>query len=291
MHRFTIQDNTINFCFDIDKTKILYGNNYILKKKIINYLDKVINKIGNSEYDLEENNEVIVKYDESLLNPNEFSIYYLDNNFDLEQDFNLGTKSLSLKYLENKLKDIEYEEIFTTIKCLLEDLNNNYIKDNTELTIGDISLQYMIEEVTLKQMIKLMSGNMYNNYKLKNHNINYDLNLEIQLKLINEIVKYSSKNFIIVIDNKLTNNILDIINNNQLDNLFYIILNNIVEDDLNKYLLVNRNILDLADQEKTYQFLLDYMPFHFEINEIAKLFIDYINKEINQKTIELSKQL
>lgn len=293
MHNFKIITNNEEISFNIENIKILYGNNYIKKRKMISNLIKVINKEQDSEYIKENNINTSILYDNNILNPNDFSIYLINNDFDIENDLKLGSKSLSLKYLELKMEEVEYNELFNTIKQLLLDFSNEYIEQNN-ISINNSNINYNINDFGLKQLVKLIEPIISeDNLKKNDDDLSYEEVIIYQLKLLSEIAQKSLKIIIIVIDNYITKNILDFINTMRINNLFVLINQNIrpIYFKVSDYVLVNKNVIDLDNEEQINEFIFNNLPFHIENENISILFSDYLNGKSSTNIIELQKQL
>lgn len=252
---------------------------------------KNIEKGNDSEYIKENNEKVKLYYDEAELNPNDFNIFFINDNFDLENDLKLGSKSLSLKYLETKLEEIEKNDLYNTIKQLLTDFSRENL-DPYSIKIGDTNIKYNITNFETKQLLKLINPSIYANDLEKNvYDLEYEDVILFQLKLLNKISKISNKKIIIIVDNYMTKQILDELEKINREEVFILILRNInlqhfKTDD---YLLVNQTTLDLDNKEKINEFIFNNLPFH--VDNVEELFKDYINGKTSNNIIELYKQL
>ena len=294
MDKYTIVkgDNKINFV--IDKIKIFYGNNYILKKQIIKYLEQSITKSAISEYFENIIGNLELLYNDEKINTNQYEIYFLKDNYDIDSDLKLGSKSLSQKYLENKLKDVEYDEMFNMIKELLKNFNIEYLEEHVNFDLKKTKVNFSIEELQLKQLIKLLDVNITSDNLIKNSfDLSYEELLEFQLKMLYEIAKQNPKTFFVVIDIPITEYIYRLITNCEISNIKFLILQNLSMQhiDVNQYILVNKKIIDLAQTEEINTFLINELPFHLEKTEIIELLNNYIKHNYNSRVIEFLKHI
>ena len=260
MDKYTIVKGDNKISFVIEKIKIFYGNNYILKRQIIRDLERSINKSSISEYAENIIGNIELLYNDEKTNINQYEIYFLNNYYDIENDLKLGSKSLSQKYLENKLKDIEYNELFNMIKELLKSFDIEYLEENTNFYLKNTRINFLIQELETKQLIKLLTANMISENLLKNSfDLSYEELLEFQLKMLYEIAKESKKTFFIIIDIPITEYIYSLIVNCEITNIKFLILQNLTTKniDINQYILINKKVLDLAMTDEINMFLIN----------------------------------
>ena len=294
MDKYTIINKNNKIDIIIDKVKIFYGKNYVLKKQIISNLEQLLIKNSISEYAKNNYRELELYINDNKANINQFELYKINSDFDIDTDLKLGTKSLCQKYLEQKLENIEYNDLYNTIKELLKTFDMEYLSSNVDMELNSSTISFQIGDLELKQFIKLIKPKLLNEEFEKNYfDLTYEELIEYQLNMIVALAKNIDKTHIIVIDTHITKKIYDLIMNIQENNIKFIILQNVVNNsiDLKNYALINTNIIDLADEEKINTFIFEELPFHVEPNEINKLFIDYLTNNRTSKVIELTNIL
>ncbi len=294
MDKYTIINKNNKIDIIIDKVKIFYGKNYVLKKQIISNLEQLLIKNSISEYAKNNYRELELYINDNKANINQFELYKINSDFDIDTDLKLGTKSLCQKYLEQKLENIEYNDLYNTIKELLKTFDMEYLSSNVDMELNSSTISFQIGDLELKQFIKLIKPKLMNEEFEKNYfDLTYEELIEYQLNMIVALAKNIDKTHIIVIDTHITKKIYDLIMNIQENNIKFIILQNVVNNsiDLKNYALINTNIIDLADEEKINTFIFEELPFHVEPNEINKLFIDYLTNNRTSKVIELTNIL
>lgn len=294
MDKYTIINKNNKIDIIIDKVKIFYGKNYVLKKQIISNLEQLLIKNSISEYAKNNYRELELYINDNKANINQFELYKINSDFDIDTDLKLGTKSLCQKYLEQKLENIEYNDLYNTIKELLKTFDMEYLSSNVDMELNSSTISFQIGDLELKQFIKLIKPKLMNEEFEKNYfDLTYEELIEYQLNMMVALAKNIDKTHIIVIDTHITKKIYDLIMNIQENNIKFIILQNVVNNsiDLKNYALINTNIIDLADEEKINTFIFEELPFHVEPNEINKLFIDYLTNNRTSKVIELTNIL
>lgn len=255
-------------------------------------IEQYIEKKENTEY-----NNSITSQTSILIDDNIFSstnAYFINVNpyFDLETDLKLGSKSLTLKYLESKLKDIEYKDEFATILGLLEALGDDYIND-VNLLHDQTKIIFDLSDFTLKKLIKLLEPKIIkNDFDASVYDLSYYEMIKFQIDLVKELSNDSDKyifiNIDVDIDSNLLNYIIETLTN---DNIFCFILSNNKHTPLNieKYLILNNQFIDMANEVDVYNNIIMNLPYHVDIPELSKIFTDYICGRRTIETVELEK--
>ena len=89
----------------VNNTKYVCGNDYEAKDKIKKVLINTFNRVSASEYG-KNNNKTELLIDDEPISLNDYMFFYIDTNFDLNQDIKLGTKSISLEYINSLFDNI-----------------------------------------------------------------------------------------------------------------------------------------------------------------------------------------
>ena len=170
MHNIIIMQKDIKYDFNINRIKIIYGNDYNKKYNFIQLMKKsILSK--QSEYDEDNNINSTFMFDDNI-NSN-FEIYEVSGSYDIETDLKLNIKSLSHKYLASIINDIEYDETFSTLKVLFNDLNNLYLND-ISISLNDKNVSYNID-FTINDLLKLINCTVKKNDLVQSI---YDLSYE-----------------------------------------------------------------------------------------------------------------
>lgn len=286
MREIKLHINKETLSFAVQNYKILYGENYIKKYEIFNKIERYFRVRSNDDC----YNEVLL--DDEPLNKSDFLFFKITSNFDLEEEFKLGSKSLTKKYLELKLQNIEYLEELNTLKIILESLNDNYVANNLNIKCNDKILRFSFDEIDNKQLIKLIDVKLTTEYENMNvYDLNYHEVILMQLKMIEEMISLSDKPVFLLIDCYLDEYLLnEILSINVNDS---IILINISAEhrvkNINDYLLVNNSVIDTFDEVLLYYLINKINIFISDVYDFKKLLISYIEGSSDSKINELRK--
>ncbi len=293
MNKIKISTNNKEYSFTIDKIKIFFGSDYNTKYWLIRKIEQYLNKQEGTEYNNSISSNINIFIDENKLSQNSTNIVKLTPHFDFETDLKLGSKSLTLKYLESKLKDIEYEDDFSTISTQLKALGQNFIYNTSLLCQDQTKITFNINDFHQIDLIKLLEPLiMKNEYLANTYDFSYDEIIRFQIDLIKEISTNTDKNLFIIVDINLDDNLLDYINKNLTsNNIFCFILTNNwhAPVEISKYLICNNQFIDMANEIEIYNNIIMNLPYHIENNEVLNIFKDYISGVLTNQTIELRK--
>lgn len=296
MKKITVFLEDEEISFSIDKYKIIYGNNYNKKYKLLKKIEQYINKQTDTEYNEYNfrNNKILL--DNQSIHQNNSVFISINQYFDLDSDLKLGAKSLFLKYLEAKLHNIEFEDDFIFINNAINSLNLNYFDENINIEHDNLKLKFNIAEFSFKQIIKLIETELTKDDLLVNmYDLSYYEIVELQLHLINEIAKNNDKEYYVSFDINIDDKILKLIDKKINSNNVYlfIITNNChTPKDINNYLFINTKTIDLADEIVMYDYVMNNLPFYVESKEeMVNIFYNYIQNTYTKEAIELRKIL
>lgn len=270
--RITIKNLNDSIDIIIDKVKFVCGNDYEARDKIKKVLVNRFNKLSESEYS-EEVHKSEVLFDDEPIVINDFMFFSIDPNFDLVSDTKLGTKSLSLEYINAILEDVEYSEEFQTINNLLFSLFDDRLDE----------LDYHISPnlncvITKKLLTKLIELSFLNDDSIIN---NYDLNLEerimVQLNMVKKISVKTKKNILLFIEcpiiSKVIKNTLETLNATSI-----VIFDKIIKDSYEDVLILDDIRIDISDENELYELCLNDTTSYRTIKEMKeKLIYDYLN--------------
>lgn len=291
MKKITIPLNDGKLEISIDKYKIFYGSNYICKYNIIKTL-KSFFLSSTSDSNSFTNNNILLN--DSLINRKDWLLYEVNQNFNLEDDVKLGSKSLILKYLESKMVDFEYDDSFITIKTILENIETDYF-ENINYFDEEFSIKFSFDEITTKKILKLLSGKiLINGSEDSMYNLSYYQIIKLQLMMLNEISNTSEKEIIIVLDGHVDDKILDTIDMTNFKNCLLLIFTGSRHKVrcIDDYCLVNKLNIDLFDDLSIHEHILGKLPYYVENKEqLIPIIADYVNKNYSQNSIELEKMI
>jgi len=295
MEKIQIINKDIDITLLMERIKIFYGNNYSKKYSIVRYIEQHIEKANNTEYNQEKGIATKLKLNDRELDSREVNFINVNGYFNFDNDIKLGTKSLSLKYIENELKDIEYDDDFNTVSQLLVSLGER-ISEQHNIIFDNLQLSLKIDELTLKQLTKLLYVEIKkDNYITNQYNLTYNHIIKLQILLIKNLAENDlTKKYFVCFDTHIDEELLEFIYQNfTSNNIYCFVLPNVtINSEKQKDLLfINSKIIDLADDIKIYNEILMSLPFHIERTDFALLIDDYLKNKSSNQTIELEKLL
>jgi len=252
---------------------------YELKKAIKGYFDK--NHL--SEYQGHYLKKYNLMFNDKEIDVRYWDFFELNHNYDLNSDVKLGSKSLLLKYYESLFVDVEYLDEVNTINQLLTVVLDDYINNNTNLTLDSFNLHSSFLEINAKSLIKslnvaILKEEMEANY----YSLDYDEIIIFQLDIIEKIYSSNKLNKAICFIELplLTNKILTKIQTIKLSNIKVLVFPLKIERDcfsIKNTFLLNKNTLDLYSEEDIYEFILE-SPRDISIEQMRNNIIDALNK-------------
>lgn len=195
MKKISIKNLNDKIDIIIDNVKYVCGNDYEAKDKIKKVLINTFNRVSLSDYG-ENNNKSVLLIDDEPISLNDYMFFCIDSNFDVIQDSKLGTKSLSLEYINNLFENIEYTDEYQTINNLLIDFLENIIEDTESLIKPNIECI-----LTKKLLIKLIEFRfLYEDYEINNFDLTLEQKIMLQLKMVKQISLNTTKKIILLVD-------------------------------------------------------------------------------------------
>lgn len=273
MNKLTIINNKMTIDIIIDDYKCIVGNDFTTKDLIEKTIHHYFNKLCQSEYSKENNIGYYILLDEQSVNIKDFDYYYVTPFFDMDLDLKMGSKSLSLAYINSLLENVDYDESFQTISILMNDIFENL--DNTFEEEGIMPVFNM--EFSKKEFIKLLelefskSDCVINNFDLSLHE-----RIRLQLLMIKEVSRKSDrKTFIYLNSPHLREEEIEIIK--QIDGLKLLAFENTNADDITDLLVVDKNfIIDTLNENAVFDLCNNYSS-HITIDEMKmKILRDHL---------------
>ena len=120
MKKMTIKKGIYEYQLQIDKIKYCIGtdfkNKYQLKKMLIEYFNG--GKI--SEYSKQNTGDIQLTINEKLVHHKDVLFFYVNDNYSIENELKLKSKSLMSIYLETLLSDNQHIDTIQSINILLD---------------------------------------------------------------------------------------------------------------------------------------------------------------------------
>ena len=281
MKQLLISSGNVNRTIIIDHIKYVLGSNamnkYYLKQAVRQYFNKTV-----SGYREEIGSECYFKIDDSPVDKKNTFFYEVTENYSINDDAKLNTKSLMLKYLETLYSGIDYMDTLNTLNILIESLSDE-VSENA-------FVQSEFSTYSPKLLTKLVTAHYYEDESYKDE---YDLSYEdliiLQLNMINYIAVHSKKYayFILFIDIPLiTDEIkqkIDAISNDRVYCLVFSKTENIcVEEDY---------FLDFANEEMVYYILNEKSSTLYTLEDIKNMINEYLKDLSSREHISLINNL
>lgn len=186
MEKIDIKINKYNFSFGIDKVKFLVSRAPEKIFSVIQAIRKTINKINDSEYEIENTVNKRFLINDKQINLKENLFFFINNHFDLEKDLKLQSKSLLGLYIDSLLENIEYDDDLNTINILINDLSNRVSEYSSENTFQNLNIN--ISELNQKTILKLIEIYLIKEELIQNaYEMSYTENIVFQLELLSFI--------------------------------------------------------------------------------------------------------
>lgn len=268
-----IQGNN-KLIFQMDRLKIILGRNY-LKKYLIYQCINGLTENKESEYQIEENKRLFIKINDKVQTSKNVEFILVNQFFDFNLDFKLGSKSLLLKYLTKKLESKEYFDEMNTINALVATI---HIQGH-EI---DECLYYRFNDWLMKSLLKELSITPIKNGSMAFcEDLDFNEMIVMQLKIIDAYLSYcENEDIFIVLDiPMLTNEIYCYLTSMNHGKIILIIKDIDIEVNMNEVVICNNEVLDLADDESMYLVVNDIINDCKSLEEIKMIMKDFLNKK------------
>lgn len=284
MNKLTLDDGNIKWDILIDKIKFIIGSDdsrfYELSKKLNLYFNPV-----KSEY--REENSILNKLDLNEKPINKKSTFYIEvnENFSINEEIKLGTKTLLAKYFECKLKQIDYFDTINSIEILFESLAEE-LSDETVI-------KSKFSSMSEKQLIKLLKPYYCDEMQKDEYDLTQDQLIEFQLKLIEFIRENSEFEKYIIFVNSTHWNLNSIEAIAQFDNTFLLLKTGSFNETMSikNMLLFEDEILDCADEDRLYSLAGETNGNLKTFEEVKDMIRQFLGYRYTKTTCNLIKEL
>lgn len=179
---------------------------------------------------------------------------------DLNDFLKLTSKSVAFKMIEAKLGDIEYDDLFQTFSHMHKLISDEIVTGRTEIVLEDIVMSFHLDNLNLKQLVKLMSHSFFKNgYQANQFDLTPDEKIRFCLRFLYESASTNSDldffvflNFVDIDDSLL--NLLK----NQPQNMYTLINPIKIKSQLlkEKVFYIGKDYVDFASEEDLYEKVL-----------------------------------
>lgn len=287
MKQLLISSGNINRTIIIDHIKYVLGTNamnkYYLKQAVRQYFNKTV-----SGYREEIGSECYFKIDDSPIDKKNTFFYEVSENYSINDDAKLTTKSLMLKYFETLYSNIDYLDTLNTLNILIESLSDE-VSENA-------FIQSEFSAYSPKLLTKLVTAHYYDEESYKDE---YDLPYEdliiLQLNMIDYIAVNSKKYayIILFIDIPLiTDEIKQKIDVISKDRVYCIVFSKAIRDTQIENICIEEDyFLDFANEEMVYYILNEKSTNLFTLEDIKNMINEYLKDLSSKEHISLINNL
>ena len=273
-HKLSVVVSNTRYDIWLQQIKILTGNNYFQIEKIIQTMCDFFNKLPLSEYSKENDINSYLLFDDEKINLSDFDFFNITENFSLETELKLNTKSIFLLYLNALFDDIEYNETFQTICILLQTLMDDFTID---FNIDDFYLN--IDTLfNKKELIKLCSIKLLKNgHEINNYDLTSKDKIILQLNILKKYSEHTKKNLMVLLRcHILTADIMQILND--INGYIIVVPDKTTEVLSNFYFIDNDVYLDIMDENMLFNICENYTSYQ-SIETMKEILIrDHLEK-------------
>lgn len=287
MKQLLISSGNINRTIIIDHIKYVLGSNamnkYYLKQAVRQYFNKTV-----SGYREEIGSECYFKIDDSPVDKKNTLFYEVTENYSINDDAKLSTKSLMLKYLETLYSSVDYMDTLNTMNILIESLSDE-VSENA-------FVQSEFSTYSPKLLTKLVTAHYYEDESYKDeYDLSYEELIILQLNMIDYIVMNSKKYayIILFIDiHLITDEIKSKIDEISKDRVYCLVFSKTVKDTEIENICVEEDyFLDFANEEMVYYILNEKSTNLYTLEDIKNMINEYLKDLSSREHISLINNL
>lgn len=212
----------------------------------------------------------------------------MTENYSINDDAKLNTKSLMLKYLGTLYSGIDYMDTLNTLNILIESLSDE-VNENA-------FVQSEFSTCSPKLLTKLVTAHYYEDESYKDE---YDLSYEdliiLQLNMIDYIAVHSKKYsyFILFIDIPLiTDEIKNKIDEMSKDRVYCLVFSKTVRDiEIENICVEEDYFLDFANEEMVYYIVNEKSTNLYTLEDIKNMINEYLKDLSSKEHVSLINNL
>ena len=179
---------------------------------------------------------------------------------DLNDFLKLTSKSVAFKMIEAKLGDIEYDDLFQTFSHMHKLISDEIVTGRTEIVLEDIVMSFHLDNLNLKQLVKLMSHSFFKNgYQANQFDLTPDEKIRFCLRFLYESASTNSDLDFFVFLNyvDIDDSLLNLLKN-QPQNMYTLINPIKIKSQLlkEKVFYIGKDYVDFASEEDLYEKVL-----------------------------------
>ncbi len=269
MHKIEIKlpNKKINFGFS--GVKYILGNNIELKYDIKKTIQKHFYNIDHSEFDLENSIQTSISIDDRQLDIKKWKFYQINEHMNFMDEVKMGTKTLSNKFIESLLSEIDIDERLLTINHLLDDLSNDM---KTKIPDDRIKFSTKFQNLNQKTLTKLVELLILDEEDLKMnlYNLSYNEIIQLQIGMIEYIAKINNAiQYIVIIDiPNITPKLQQDLSKSS-DNIHYFVfINHNIHCALNDVCFIGKKVIDFSNDALIYNEITMDLPIYLTLEEL-----------------------
>lgn len=279
MNKLSYASKASNLDIILPNKKIIIGNNYNKLHKLYNKFRSYMYGCPDSEFCEENNLQDALYYDDKPIINKGTDFYEITPSFRLSEDLKLSTKSLSLKYLEIKLKEELLFDTLSTVNVILNSLAQevNDLNDVIHISFKDFNYKLALKILEATSVLDGISAN--------EKDYSFEEIIILQLKLISEIVEKSNNKIIVFCELPYINETI-FYSANYSPKANYIFYTNHLSfmPNLEELFILDEELIDLADEQQIYEKFLNEKYCVSELQEVKNMLIKDIKQYIKEKT-------
>jgi hypothetical protein len=278
MNDITFSKNNEKTSISINTVKYIYGANYARKYQLLSICRQYFEK---DKSELQSENDIVysISLDDREISSRNWNYYEISPFLSIQTDLKLTSGSLTLKYIDRLLRDIELTDELNTINILLSSLVDQLHSSFEE---NEFPLDLKLTPITAKQFIKLIEAVLSNGeFHMNQNDLTYDESVLYWLRLLQQIVKRDEENkYLVVLDlPSYSYHIHEFLKTLSFRNLFlFVFVHGSQEvENIEDYFLMDETNLDLGNEEKIYVDVLNNYAGYITLEEFlgnCKLWIE-----------------
>lgn len=185
MKEIKVMYNNEVFKVMMNRYKVVLGESTENKMNFFKTLSNFLNQTIESEFG-NENRKTTVLIDEISIDFKRAIVSEITPFVDLTLFFKATAKSITTKYIESKLRDIELDDLYQTFMYVYDQLSREVIQTKTSIKFDDIKMKFSLEPISIKLLTKMMRFSLSKDNYLANQ---YDLEVIEKVKLCVLLIK------------------------------------------------------------------------------------------------------
>lgn len=288
MDQIMIQDSDAIRRINVDKYKVLIGNNHEMKYSFLKKLEASFQKVSTSDYREENQIELKMKINGDRPDLKRWQFYFIHSWLNLEDEMKLGSKSILLKYLETQIQEVEFNEYYQLLNQSIISFNEDFLSD-VKIEVDDSRIAFQLNEITQKTLVKnIASKLLIDDFEADELDLPYYNKFAHYIKMISLVAnKNRGMNFLVTIDcPSFTHKICTLIEESPQNTKYLINCNHLGRSISTENIIIcGKKMIDLADEESV---INEIMIEHYDSIDYQS-FISQLQHSIDENYMDISK--